>query len=104
MGYNDQKRYVLAAIKQGSIQHATRGTAHSNGTLDVKNLLATGAVSAELVADIIKASSGRDYRCQPHDQIKGIDVHIITKQHAGLNWYIKWYVIEPDVYFISVHN
>jgi hypothetical protein len=28
----------------------------------------------------------------------------VKTQHAGQGWYIKWYFLEPDSVFISVHH
>jgi hypothetical protein len=31
-------------------------------------------------------------------------VHIIARTHQGLEWSVKWYFVEPNVTFISVHH
>jgi hypothetical protein len=35
---------------------------------------------------------------------QGIDVHVIKTLYKTEQWYIKWYFIEPDAVFISVHQ
>jgi hypothetical protein len=35
---------------------------------------------------------------------QNIDVHVIKTRHKNEQWYIKWYFIEPDAVFISVHQ
>jgi hypothetical protein len=51
-GYKQAKRDILNALDRGNYQHESRGD------IDVKNLLATGKVTAREVADLIAASDG----------------------------------------------
>lgn len=98
MGYKDVKARVLACLSAGDISHQTRAG------IDIKNLLATGQVLPDEVAEVIGRSRGADYRCSPHHSVSEIDVHIIRTQHKGIDWYIKWYFVEPTSIFISVHH
>ena len=98
MGFKDVKAQVLGCMANGYILHETRDG------IDIKNLLATGQISVDEVSDIIKRTRGNEYECSPHHIISEIDVHIIKTSYQGNNWYIKWYFVEPNSVFISVHN
>ncbi|MCK9504225.1 MAG: hypothetical protein M0Q95_08580 [Porticoccaceae bacterium] len=98
MGYRDVKAQVLSCLRTGDILHESRGD------IDIKNLLATGQVTLAEVVEVIGRSRGSDYRCSPHHSVDGVDVHIIQRRHEGVDWYIKWYFVEPTTVFISVHH
>jgi alkylhydroperoxidase family enzyme len=97
-GFKDVKARVLNCLHSGAILHAERAN------IDVKNLLATGEVDVENVAAIISRARGSDYECSPHHRVASVDVHIINVRYRDRNWYIKWYFLDPDSVFISVHN
>lgn len=94
MGFKEAKAALIEALKSNNFQHASRNS------IDVKNLLAAGEVTSKEVLSIVSRCNGTSYSCSEHHQIKGIDVHVI--KYSG--WYVKFYVITPDVYFISVHQ
>jgi len=94
VGYRTAKRNILKALKEGNFQHESRGD------IDVKNLLAMGKVSAKEVAALIAASDGAMHVQSPHHIVKEVVVHIIKVN----GWYIKFYFLEPDAWFISVHK
>ncbi len=95
MGYTEVKDTVIKALGAGSYSHEPRA-----GVIDEKNKLATGEVTPEFVANLIKRSTGADYSCSPHHKAPAIEVHIIEKN----GWYVKFYILEPDTVFISVHQ
>jgi len=97
LGFRDVKAQLLACMKDGAVSHDERSS------IDVKNLLATGQVTLDEVSEVIRAARGNHYRCSPHHVVDGIDVHIITINRGGTSWYIKWYFLEPQSIFISVH-
>lgn len=94
MGFKAAKAALITALKSGDYQHEERDS------IDTKNLLAMGVVTAKEVLDIVARCDGSHHSCSEHHQAKGIDVHLI--RYSG--WYVKFYVIEPDVWFISVHQ
>lgn len=98
MGFNAVRAQVLGCMASGNVLHEARDD------IDIKNLLSTGQITVESVSEIIKRAKGIDYECSPHHVIKEIDVHIIKTSYQGKNWYIKWYFVEPNSVFISVHN
>ncbi len=98
MGFKEVKSKVIYCLNNGYVLHEERNN------IDVKNLLSTGVVSLSDVATIIGRSSGNAYTCSPHHFNKEIIVHLIKTTYLGESWYIKWYFIEPDCVFISVHH
>jgi hypothetical protein len=101
MGFTDAKRRVIAALVSGNFQHQARRD------IDVKNLLQSGEVGVETVAELLKNARGNQHARSPHHQIAGIDVHVVRIR----GWYIKWYFLPVQageghgdtVIFISVH-
>ncbi|MNP10448.1 hypothetical protein D3C76_1025990 [compost metagenome] len=93
-GFRKARRQVIAALESGNYLHVSRGD------IEVRNLLATGAVSACEIVDIIRSCNGTHHSSSPHHSVAAIEVHVIKR----LGWYIKFYFIEPDTWFISVHQ
>lgn len=94
MGFSDVRKAVIHALMTGAYSHESRKG------IDVKNKLATGEVSAEQLIDILKQCRGTGHSCSPHHLDKSIDVHVIESR----SWYIKFYFLDPDTVFISVHQ
>jgi hypothetical protein len=95
MGFTKVKNTVIKALSAGTYNHELRA-----GRIDEKNKLATGEVTPAFVANLIKRSTGANYSCSPHHKAPAIEVHVITKN----DWYVKFYFLEPDTVFISVHQ
>lgn len=93
-GFKRAKHDLLSALQTGNYLHAVRGS------VEVKNLLATAEVSVQEVIGIIEQCSGKHHRSSPHHAVPEIEVHVLAKNP----WYIKFYFIEPDAWFISVHK
>lgn len=98
MGFHDVKRRVIHCLIQGTYDHEVRRN------IDVKNLFQCGQLSEEDVIGLILQTSGNDYEVRPHHKAPLIDVHILKPRWAGHLWYVKFYFVEPDVVFISVHQ
>ncbi len=65
-----------------------------------KNLFAIGIISEAEVIKILKGCNGNEYTCSElHSDLK-IPVHLFKSQ----KWYIKLYFVDPDCFFISVHQ
>ncbi|MGK5063961.1 hypothetical protein [Janthinobacterium sp. LB3P112] len=94
MGYKEAKSKVLAALNNGAFDHEARDD------INVKNLLATGDILAADVAKFIAKSSGLEHTESPHHSQKSVTVHCIITN----TWYIKFYFLDPDTTFISVHQ
>ncbi len=95
MGFKEVKRGVIEALIAGTFSHEPRA-----GRIDEKNKLATGEVTPEFVAGLIKRCTGADHAWGPHHQAPDIDVHVMTKN----GWYVKFYFLATDTVFISVHR
>ena len=96
--FMDIKRQVIQCLVEGNILHEARDN------IDIKNLLEVGVISIEEVTEILKRSRGNQYNSSLHHMYQSIDVHVIKTRHKSEEWYIKWYFIEPDAVFISVHQ
>ena len=104
VGFKRARSEALRAMVEGRILHEARDE------VDEKNLLVTGEVTAEQVARLLRACRGTQYECTPHHFDSSIDVHVFKPEarvEPGADkkrWYIKLYLLEPDVWFISVHE
>ena len=99
MGFREAKSKVIKCLEQGNVNHD-----QDRGNINIKNLLATGTVSIDDVKSIILRARGGDYSCRQHHFNTKIPVHIIKTVNSGKSWYVKWYFLEPDAVFMSVHN
>lgn len=70
----------------------------------MKNLLEVGDIGTEDLIQILKKSRGNEYESSPHHMDSSIDVHVVKTRYSSEQWYVKWYFVEPDVVFISVHH
>ncbi|WP_435249065.1 hypothetical protein ACMAZD_23780 [Vibrio sp. nBUS_14] len=98
MGFNKVKKRVIECIENGDYDHEVR---HN---IDVKNLFQCGQLTDEFVVGLIKATRGNEYDVSPHHQAHTVDVHVFKPFKDGKQWYVKFYFVEPDVMFISVHE
>lgn len=98
MGFKDIKRMAIEYLKEGAFDHEAR---HD---IDVKNLFSTGVIDTDYVIALINKTSGNEYHVSPHHQDHGVDVHIFRPFKDKSYWYVKFYFLEPDIIFISVHK
>ncbi|KZY36012.1 MULTISPECIES: hypothetical protein [unclassified Oleiphilus] len=96
--FKDVKKRILQCIYDGNVLHEARNN------IEIKNLLEVGDVSIEELAEIIKHTRGDDYEVSPHHKDQSINVHLIKTRYRRQSWYIKWFFIEPNAVFISVHQ
>ncbi|WP_194712156.1 hypothetical protein [Noviherbaspirillum soli] len=94
MGYKEAKRMVLKALQEGNYIHDERDD------IDVKNKFAMGEVTQAQVIDWIKRSNGINHTSSPLHGDNSVTVHIIK----SCGWYIKFYILDPQATFISVHQ
>jgi len=97
MGFNNIKKRVIKCLDEGLVSHEMRNN------IDVKNLLATGQVTLNEVATIIKRARSTDYMTSPHHFDASIEVHVLKVTYSCQFWYIKWYFNEANSVFISIH-
>lgn len=98
MGFKDAKQQLLDCLASGNILHEQRNN------IDIKNFLATGEVSVDEVCRIVGRARGDSYECSRHHVIREVEVHIVKTRYMGIHWYLKWYFVDPNSVFISVHN
>lgn len=72
----------------------------ARNAIDVKNELATGAVTAAEVRRVIVRCNGTHHSASPHHADASIEVHVLRRER----WYIKFYFLDEDAVFISVHR
>jgi hypothetical protein len=94
MGFKDAKRALLRALKNGTYQHYARND------ISAKNKLLTGEISVEAVIRIVGKCSGTNHTMSAHHADQSITVHVLKRD----GWYIKFYFIDADTWFISVHK
>lgn len=94
MSFKDAKTAVLRALKDGTYQHEIRSGP------DEKNLLRIGAVTAEEVCEVVVKCNGNHHKMSPHHADGTVIVHVLRPK----GWYVKFYILEPDAIFISVHK
>lgn len=95
MGFKEIKKQAIDCIKCDHIKHIERD-------LD-KNLFADGLISSDEMIKIISSCNGDCYECSKH-HFMDIDVHILKPNGRYDGLYVKFFFIEPDVIFISVHK
>ena len=98
MKFKEVKKQVLDCLENGLVEHEERDD------INVKNLLAVGQVSMDEVKEIIRMSRGNEHSHSPHHVVSSLEVNIIKTKHSGKYGYVKWYYVEPNSIFISVHN
>lgn len=98
MGFKDVKQKAINCLNYGAYDHEVRVD------IDIKNLFSIGLVDKDYVIALISRTSGDQYECSPHHQDASIDVHVCRPFKDGCRWYVKFYFIDPDIIFISVHQ
>ncbi|KPA12475.1 hypothetical protein MHK_007311 [Candidatus Magnetomorum sp. HK-1] len=96
--FKEIKKKAIECLLRGQIQHEARTE------IDVKNLLKIGDVTVEQIIKLINKTKGFQYTCSPHHLEKSVIVHVCKPIQDGIKWYIKFYFIEPDIIFISIHK
>jgi hypothetical protein len=94
VGFKEAKKGVLAALANGTYQHEVRFQ------IDVKNELSTGGVTAGDLARVIQKCNGTHHSMSPHHNDASTIVHVLKRD----GWYIKFYFLGQDTWFISVHT
>lgn len=96
MGFKEIRALLIEALLDDRIEHETRAE------IEDKNLLSTGEVTSELVVRLLRRCAGWEYSTSRH-HTQNVDCHIFTPRMGGECWYIKAYLQNEQVVFISVH-
>jgi hypothetical protein len=99
VGLRDVKAQAINCLDNGQVQHETG----RSGDIDKKNLLVTAQVTLDEVKDLINSTKGTQHKASAHHVEKHVEVHTLKPVKNGTEWYIKFYFLEPDIIFISVH-
>ncbi|MDR0306730.1 MAG: type II toxin-antitoxin system MqsR family toxin [Chitinispirillales bacterium] len=95
MAFNEVKVKAIDCIKNGHVRHIERDIG--------KNMFAVGDFTPEEMILIIGACRGDWYNSRKHHFLE-VDVHILKPRGKYDGLYIKFFFIEPDILFISVHE
>lgn len=98
MGFKDVRSKAIESLEAGKTQSEERPD------IVEKNLFKTGVVTAADVVALLKHTRGDQYRVVPHNIVSGIEVHIFEPVKEGVEWHIKFYFLDPNCVFISVHK
>ena len=99
MGFREARSKVIQSLQSMRYQHEARAS------IEVKNLLATGKVTAGEVVKMLTRCKGQHRSTSPHHTAKGVTVHVFRPDVPD-KWYIKCYFLDPEMpetMFISVH-
>lgn len=88
------QKKVVTALRNGSFSAVARNN------INVKNLLLTGAVTVPALIQILSGCSSENWSHSPHHDDPLVTVHVLTP----VGWYVKFYFVDPDTVFISVHR
>lgn len=97
MGFSEVKSKVIKCVEEGKSQSTPRGDKNE------KNLFLTGEKTARDVVEMLKKTKGTQHSTLPHDTIPEVTVHIFKPLLGDEEWYVKFYFLDPNCIFISVH-
>jgi hypothetical protein len=96
LGLKEVKALAINKIREGKVNHITREFG--------KNKYAEGFLSDDQVIAMIQSCRGDRYEAKPHHAIRSVLVHIMKPLGKYDGYYIKFYFLEPDVIFLSIHS
>ena len=99
MGLKEVRIKAINCLDSGQVQHET----DRSGDIDKKNLLVTAQITLDEVKDLISSTKGTQHEVSQHHVEKLVVVHTLKPVKKEVKWYIKFYFLEPDIIFISVH-
>lgn len=94
IGFTEAKQHLVRALSEGRFLHEARGQ------VETKNLLLMGQVTTEELLAVVRRCVGQHHSRSPHHADPRVDVHILRRD----GWYVKFYFVDPDTIFISVHK
>ena len=106
MPYNKRRKSGFRAVRSKLIECLKTGNFESDirtGSVELKNHLAAGKITANQLAEILEACRGDQHEQAPHHQEPTIEIHIFQTSLKGQKWYVKAYFIGERAHFISVH-
>ena len=97
MGFNSDRERMLEALAGGQVIHEERSYQEN------KNDLAAGRVSEGEAALILRSVRGQQAEASVHHYDPGQRVWIMKPTVAGIRWYLKAYMQDENVVFLSFH-
>lgn len=94
VGFKEAQRRLIDALQQGTFLHEARSQ------VETKNLLQMGQITPDELVEIARRCRGQHHQRSPHHTVPGVDVHVLRRD----GWYVKFYFVDPDTVFISVHQ
>jgi len=95
MAFKEVKSKAIECIKNGHVRHIERNIA--------KNMFMAGNFTPQEMITIIGTCGGNCYEtCKHH--LLDVDIHILKPRGRYDGLYIKFFFIEPNILFISVHE
>lgn len=91
--FSQAKADVIAALKEGRIQHEAREARAQ------KNLLAIGKIDWKEAIALVQSTRGDQAKATPHHANPSVEVWVFRPAE----WYIKFYFLDQCV-FISFHK
>jgi len=97
-GFLAIRKQLLNCLRSGRILHEPRKDREN------RNLLFTRVVNVEGVIEMVKSCTGGSLSSTPHHAFPQILAHVLKPSGKFKGWYLKFYFIEPNTIFISVHK
>jgi hypothetical protein len=98
VGFKEIRAVLILCLQNGQYDHEVRDD------MQTKNCLFNGTVTVSQVIDMVLACTGSDHESSPlHANVKVL-AHVLKPKGAYLGWYIKFYYVDPNSIFISVHQ
>ena len=98
MGFNDDKKKMIEALRKGVVLHESRSYQED------KNMLATGQITEEEAALILGSVPGRDAEASFHHYDRSQSIWIMKTNVEGIRWHLKAYLQGENVVFLSFHQ
>lgn len=92
------------ALQIKIIQCLTEGNIQNEHRPNDKNVFKSGKLSIDKLIEMIYQTTDQQYEHSLHHVLEKVKVYILKPVIENEEWYIKFYFIEPDCWFISVHK
>lgn len=106
MAYNNNERLEFLRLKEKAIDCLLHGAiAHfERKKTNVKNDLLTEKVSTEFVITLFEEAKIEQYERRVHYRDPQLVIHVLKPVFEGTIWYLKFFIVDPNLIFISVHK
>lgn len=98
MGFREDRAQMLQALRSGRVFHEQRSY------FEDKNVLATGQISEQEALVLLAAVRGSQAEVSVHHYDPLQKVWILKPEVAGVRWYLKAYLQDDCLVFLSFHR